>query len=219
MQALRTGGSTDRTPYALVHEIVRSLCRDIAAMPVTPDAEALELMARQKCEVPELIEHGYYADFVQLAVELVGFYGSERRSLSVGSGASLELECDGHFVEIDPHDILSDDDGDLIWLVQTGHARKKGEDRIDVRALVVGAMTSLSNAKAQVLHLADRRRTTVMPKRGAETHFRRMVGEVVEGLKSGAFPKMEEAGPRACANCPALMICDALPPSSVAIQI
>ena len=219
MQVLRTGGATDRTPYRLVHDIVRRLCRDISAMPTTPDGPELERMTRAACDVAELSDHGYYADFVELAIGLVDFYGSERRSLTVSQGAGLEFAIGDDIVEIDAHDVVSDDGTTLLWIVQTGHSRKNADDGVDVRALVVGAMTKLPNAKAQLLHLADRQRVTVVAKNGAEGHLRRMSGAALAGMRSGVYPKTEKASPRTCGNCPAMLICDALPEGSASLAI
>lgn len=219
MHVLRTGGATDRTVYMLVHDIVRKLCRELAASATTPDEVELERLTRAACDVPELSEHGYYADFVNLAVGLVWFYGSERRTLAAAGPDVVEIAVGADVVEIDAHETLGEDGTTILWIVHTGHRRSKAEDAIDVRAAVVGAMTQSHGSRVEMLNLADRRRATVSPKRGAEGHFQRIAATALGGIRSGAFPKLENAGPRSCGNCPALMICDALPKGAATIAI
>jgi len=219
MQLLRTGGATDRTTYGLVHDIVRRVCRDIAAGPTTPSEVELERLTRAACDVPELSEHGYYADFVQLAVELVAFYGGERRTLAAASHTAAAIGVGIDIVEIDAHEILDENGSAVLWIVQTGHQRSKAEEAIDVRAAVVAAMTRMSGSRVEMLNLADRRRVTVAPKKGAEGHFQRITAAALAGIRAGSFPKLDNAGPRSCGNCPALMICDALPAGAAMVTI
>lgn len=219
MQILRNGGATDRNVYKLVHDIVRKVCSELAVSPTTPSELELEQLTRAACDVPDLSGHGYYPDFVQLAIELVGFYGDERRTLAVANHAAVEIAVGGDFVEIDPHEILDEDGTAVLWILQTGHQRSRAEEAIDVRAAVVGTMSRIPGSRVEMLNLADRRRAPVLPKRGAEGHFQRMAVKAFNGMRSGAFPKLDNAGPRSCGNCPALMICDALPEGAATISI
>lgn len=219
MHVLRTGGTTEPTPYKRVHDIVRAICRDASALLVFPDAAELERITRAACAIPELIAHGYYEDFVQLALDLVAYYGAERRTMRPAPATVIELVHEQDIIVVDAHDVVQEGGGTSVWLLQTGHARKNSDDMFDVRAAVIAAMTRLPNAKAHMLNLADRTRRTIEPKKGAEGHFTRMAGEILSSARSGVFPKMENAGPRGCGNCPALMVCDALPAGAVTSRL
>ncbi|TAU37394.1 ImmA/IrrE family metallo-endopeptidase (plasmid) [Rhizobium leguminosarum] len=207
---LRIGGAAEPTPYKLVHDIARRICRELAGMVAVPNAEEVARLTRAACRIPELMTNGYFADFEQLAVDFVGFYADERRSLTGEPTTVMSIEVDGLVVELEPHDVVSDGAQRSMWLIQTRHARSKFQDELDVRTLI--DMAGDRGIRAEILHLADRSRSTVEPKRGAAASLRKMLRDDLTKIREGRFPTMEEPNPRVCGGCPALLICHALPP-------
>lgn len=210
---LRTGGGLHKTALRLAHDAVRAICIALAKSDALPDVAEIRVQVAAACTIPELAEHGNAAGFQQLVLDLVLRYCATRDGASLQATELIETSVGTDTVLAQAHEVLTDSQGTILRLVQSGHHRDDNVDAIATRALVVHA-AARAGMRVELLHLADMDPPLALSlKKGEVKRFDTKLNTVLSKIRSGHFPAAPR--PERCARCAAFLVCDALPPGAL----
>lgn len=215
---LGTGGVQHKRALRHLHDAVHKVCNDLTARDSLPAQADIDVMLAEACAHPAIAEHGNADGLRELARQLVARYCAAGEGMTRLDNQSFETSFHGDVVFASPHEILEGPDGKIIRMLKTGHRRDKDADSLDARTIGVTAALRLPGSQVEFLYLADHEpRVTFTLKRAAPTNLDKAVAKALQGIRAGEFA----TAPRAptCALCPALLLCDPVPPGALDLSV
>jgi len=166
--------------------------------------------------VQGIADDGYVEDYRGFATAMVRFFIGCRDRHQPQAKTALRLKFGADEVLVTPDEMLIAPDGGLVLRrCRSGHHRKSDDDDIAAAALLLAAAETLPSATVEIVYLADElvKPVEITPKK-LDTR-RGWIGECLQGASDGLFRKEESSF--TCPGCPALIICDAVPPGTLKI--
>ena len=207
---LQVGGRRTATAFMHLHEAVRSVAELVIASDA-PFAEA-ELYAHTDAALDGqgLTDHGYRAEFRDLALAMLGFLLSDRAGATAETPVALSLDFGGEEVIVRPDEILVRPDGlRAVRRIRTGHLRSAESKDVGAAALMLAVRQAFPGAVAELVHLSDgEARPLALSDRELKGRRDKLAKFLVD-IRAGRFPA--EVSSRTCPNCPAFFICGPTP--------
>jgi superfamily I DNA/RNA helicase len=208
---LRVGGGRTATPFMRMHEAIRTVLETILgdASAVASDA-ALEQRIVDACAAQGLADHGYIAEFRDLALTLLRYFLWTRRGMTLEAPAALRLVLDGEEIIARPDDVLVRPDGQrVLRRIRTGHRRSDSHDDVGAAAFLLAARAAFPSAIVELVHLSDQEILPIDPKPKTLENRRGKLVAFLAKIRAGDFPTNPST--RTCPGCPAFFICGPAP--------
>lgn len=207
---LQVGGRRTATAFMHLHEAVRSLVETVIASE-TPLTER-DLAERTDAALAGvgLADHGYRAEFRDLALAMLRFFLSSRAGAAAETPVALILTFGEEEIIVQPDEVLVRSDGIRVMRrIRTGHLRSAESKDVGAAALVLAAKQAFPDAVAELVHLSDSQ-THPLSLSDRELEGRKdKLARFLDDIRAGRFPA--EVSPRTCPNCPAFFICGQTP--------
>ncbi|HHZ8328449.1 TPA: UvrD-helicase domain-containing protein [Pseudomonas aeruginosa] len=207
---LQVGGRRTATAFMHLHEAVRVVVGAVIASDTLMTERDLEDHTDAALADRGLGDHGYRAEFRDLALAMLRFFLANRADAAVETPVALSLNFGGEEIVLRPDEVLVRPDGvRAVRHIRTGHMRSAESDDVGAAALMLAVQQAMPGAVAELVHLSD-----------GETHAialsdRKLKGrkdklvEFLGDIRAGRFPA--EVSSRTCPNCPAFFICGPTP--------
>lgn len=214
---LRIGGRREMSPFMLMHEAVRVVVDEVTqGGSFATDADLAQRIA-DECAVQGIADDGYLGDYRGFAAAMVRFFIDCRDGHQPQAKTALSLKFGEDEVLVTPDEILIAPDGGVVLRrCRSGHHRKADDDDIAAAALLIAAAEALPGATVEIVYLADELIKPVEITQKKLDTRRGWIGECLQGASDGLFRKEESSF--TCPGCPALIICDAVPPGTLKIN-
>jgi hypothetical protein len=193
-----------------LHEAVRSVVKAVIAsdLPVTEQ----ELTDRTDTALAGegLGEHGYRAEFRDLALAMLRFFLSGRAGAIAEAPVAVSINLGGEEILVEPDEVLMRPDGTrAVRRVRTGHMRSAESKDVGAAALILAVKQAYPGAVAELVHLSDGEASELSLSdrelKGRTDKLSKFLGDI----RAGRFPA--EISSRTCPNCPAFFICGPTP--------
>ena len=103
-----------------------------------------------------LAEHGYRAEFRDLALMMLRFFLSNRAGAVVEPPVALSLTFGGEEIIVRPDEVLVRPDGvRAVRRIRTGHLRSAESKDVGAAALILAVKQAFPGAVAELVHLSD----------------------------------------------------------------
>lgn len=207
---LQVGGRRTATAFMHLHEAVRVVVEGV----ITSDSPVTERDLEDRTDVAlagqGLGDHGYRAEFRDLALAMLRFFLANRADAVAEAPVALSLNFGGEEIIVRPDEVLVRPDGlRTVRRIRTGHRRSAESKDVGAAALMLAVQQAFPGAVAELVHLSD-----------AETHTLALTDRELKGrkdklakflgdIRAGRFPA--EVSSRTCPNCPAFFICGQTP--------
>ncbi|PWJ88184.1 PD-(D/E)XK nuclease superfamily protein [Mesorhizobium loti] len=207
---LHVGGRRTTTAFMHLHEAVRSVVEAVIAsdVPVTEQ----ELTDRTDTALADegLGEHGYRAEFRDLASAMLRFFLSGRAGAIAEAPVAVSINLGGEEILVEPDEVLMRPDGiRAVRRVRTGHMRSAESKDVGAAALILAVKQAYPGAVAELVHLSDGEASELSLSdrelKGRTDKLSKFLGDI----RAGRFPA--EVSSRTCPNCPAFFICGPTP--------
>ncbi|TKD47292.1 MAG: ImmA/IrrE family metallo-endopeptidase [Mesorhizobium sp.] len=207
---LHVGGRRTTTAFMHLHEAVRSVVKTVIAsdLPVTEQ----ELTDRTDTALAGegLGEHGYRAEFRDLALAMLRFFLSGRAGAIAEAPVAVSIILGGEEILVEPDEVLMRPNGvRAVRRVRTGHMRSAESKDVGAAALVLAVKQAYPGAVAELVHLSDGEASELSLSdrelKGRTDKLSKFLGDI----RTGRFPA--EISSRTCPNCPAFFICGPTP--------
>ncbi|KRB29920.1 UvrD-helicase domain-containing protein [Mesorhizobium sp. Root172] len=207
---LHVGGRRTTTAFMHLHEAVRSVVKAVIAsdLPVTEQ----ELTDRTDAALAGegLGEHGYRAEFRDLALAMLRFFLSGRAGAIAEAPVAVSINLGGEEILVEPDEVLMRPDGiRAVRRVRTGHMRSAESKDVGAAALILAVNQAYPGAVAELVHLSDGEASELSLSdrelKGRTDKLSKFLGDI----RAGRFPA--EISSRTCPNCPAFFICGPTP--------
>jgi hypothetical protein len=207
---LQVGGRRTATAFMHLHEAVRSVVETVIASAEPVTEQALQDHTDAAMVGEGLAEHGYRAEFRDLALAMLRFFLSSRAAAVREAPVALSLNFGGEEIIVRPDEILVRPDGvRAVRRIRTGHMRSAESKDVGAAALLLAVRQAFPGAVAELVHLADGEvRALSLSDRdlkGRKEKLARFLGDI----RAGRFPA--DASSRTCPGCPAFFICGPTP--------
>lgn len=211
---LHVGGRRTTTAFMHLHEAVRSVVKAVIAsdLPVTEQ----ELTDRTDAALAGegLGEHGYRAEFRDLALAMLRFFLSGRAGAIAEAPVAVSINLGGEEILVEPDEVLMRPDGiRAVRRVRTGHMRSAESKDVGAAALILAVNQAYPGAVAELVHLSDGEASELSLSdrelKGRTDKLSKFLGDI----RAGRFPA--EISSRTCPNCPAFFICGPTPDGSL----
>ncbi len=207
---LQVGGKRTQTPFMQMHDAVRAACQ--ASVQAGRASEtALDALLGSAFSASGLAEHGYAADYLALAKDMVGYFTSTRDGQTPETPVGLSLRFGEETIVVLPDDVLIAPDGSRTFRrVRTGHTRKDDLKELGAAAFVLAARQASANATVEFIYLSDGAvlPVSLTPRQLADGSTK--VAESLRNVRAGQFRANPSS--RVCPGCPAFFVCGATPP-------
>lgn len=207
---LQVGGRRTATAFMHLHEAVRSVVAEVIASDTPVSELALQDRAAAALAGEGLADHGYSAEFRDLALVMLRFFLANRADAVAEMPVALSLNFGGEEIIVRPDEVLVRPDGvRAVRRIRTGHMRSAESKDVGAAALMLAVKQAFPGAVAELVHLSD-----------GETHALALSDRELKGrkdklakflgdIRAGRFPA--EVSSRTCPNCPAFFICGQTP--------
>ncbi|MEO9593505.1 UvrD-helicase domain-containing protein [Rhodopirellula bahusiensis] len=208
---LHVGGRRKETPYMLMHDTVREICREIVLEGATalPDRE-IELRVSRSFKKKQLDDHGYEVELSNIAIRLVRYFVLTRQSKSPKDLVELAVGIDGDQITFSPDDCFLGDDGSslLFRQMRTGGYKSKTND-LAAGALLLAAHKHSAENQVELVHLSSEETKPLKMTEKVLSKREETLRKTIAKIRAGEFPPVPS--PRTCPNCPAFFICGQVP--------
>lgn len=207
---LQVGGRRTATAFMHLHEAVRVVVEGVIASGTLMTERDLENRIDAALADQGLGDHGYRAEFRDLALAMLRFFLANRADAVAETPIALSLKFGGEEITVRPDEVLVRPDGvRAVRRIRTGHMRSAESEDVGAAALMLAVQQTFPGAVAELVHLSD-----------GDTHAialsdRKLKGrtdklaEFLSDIRAGRFPA--EVSSRTCPNCPAFFICGQTP--------
>ena len=207
---LQVGGRRTATAFMHLHEAVRVVIDRVVSPGSSVSGRDLEVHTDAALAGQGLADHGYRAEFRDLALTMLRFLLANRADGVAEAPVALSLNFGGEEIIVRPDEVLVRPDGvRAVRRIRTGHRRSAEAKDVGAAALVLAVQQAFPGAVAEFVHLSD-----------GETHALALSDRELKGRKDklakflgdirvGRFPA--EVSSRTCPNCPAFFICGQTP--------
>jgi len=207
---LQVGGRRTATAFMHLHEAVRKVVEAVVASEVPVSDQAMQERVDAALAEAGLADHGYRAEFLDLALGMLRFFLANRAGAVAEAPGALSLNFGGEEIVVRPDEVLVRPDGvRYIRRIRTGHLRSAESKDVGAAALMLAVRQTFPRAVAELVHLSDGdTHTLALSDRelaGRKDKLARFLGEI----RAGCFPA--EVSSRTCPNCPAFFICGKTP--------
>ena len=207
---LQVGGRRTATAFMHLHEAVRSVVETVITSDVPMIDRDLEDRTNAALAREGLAEHGYRAEFRDLALTMLRFFLSNRAGAVVEPPVALSLTFGGEEITVRPDEVLVRPDGvRAMRRVRTGHLRSAESKDVGAAALILAVKQAFPGAVAELVHLSDGEvhllSLSDRELKGRKDKLAKFLGDI----RAGRFPA--EISSRTCPNCPAFFICGLTP--------
>ena len=207
---LQVGGRRTATAFMRLHEAVRLVVElDIASTTPVPEPDFHAHMDAA-LDRQGLADHGYRAEFRDLALAMLRFFQSARAAATTETPVALSLDFGGEEIVVTPDEILVRPDGvRAVRRIRTGHLRSAESKDVGAAAFMLAVRQAYPGAVAELVHLSDgEARPLVLSDRELKGR-RDKLARFLADIRAGRFPA--EVSSRTCPNCPAFFICGPTP--------
>jgi len=211
---LNVGGRRTPTPFLQVHDSVRAVLKEIVSRGASaPGAAEVGALVDQALAARELTAHGYAAEFREMAMEMLGYFLSQRVRLAAEIPTPLRFSIDSGEITVTPDDVLVQKSGARVFRrIQTGHFREKDVKEIEAAAFAIAVQQNAGGAIVQVQHLSDQVTSDVAITGKPLQTKRKHLEAALSGIRAGEFaPNVSQF---TCPNCPAFFVCGQVPAGS-----
>jgi hypothetical protein len=215
---LQIGGARTPTPFTQMHDAVRKVMNGVieGTLQCESDADlALHLMDAFKGN--GLAGHGYEADYLAFARDMVTYLQVSRAGLSPEKPKPLVLRVGREEILITPDDVLVEESGQRhLRKVKTGHYRSSAMKDVAAAAFLRAVQDSEPPAVAEVVYLADGRIAPLaLSPRELSGRIEKLT-KYLEQIRAGEFATSPDAW--TCPGCPAFFICGLVAPGEITIK-
>jgi superfamily I DNA/RNA helicase len=207
---LQVGGGRTATAFMHLHEAVRSVVETVIASDVLMTDRDLEDRTNAALAGEGLADHGYRAEFHDLALTMLRFFLSNRAGAVVEPPIALSLTFGGEEITVRPDEVLVRPDGvRAVRRIRTGHLRSAESKDVGAAALILAVKQAFPGAVAELVHLSDGE-VHLLSLSDRELKGRKdKIAKFLGDIRAGRFPA--EISSRTCPNCPAFFICGLTP--------
>jgi hypothetical protein len=211
---LQVGGRRTATAFMRLHEAVRSVVEAVIASGVPVSERDMEDRTDVALAGEGLADHGYRAEFRDLALAMLRFFLSSRAQAVSEPSVALSLTFDGDEIIVQPDEVLVRPDGTrVVRRVRTGHLRKSETKDVGSAALITAVRKAFPGAVVELVHLSDGQvHPLTLTDRETEGRTEKLE-RFLRDIRAGQFPA--EISSRTCPNCPAFFICGPTPDGSL----
>lgn len=207
---LQIGGRRTATAFMHLHEAVRVVVDRVIASDSSVTERDLEAHTDAALTSQGLADHGYRAEFRDLALAMLRFLLANRANAVAEAPVALSLNFGGEEIVVRPDEVLVRPDGvRAVRRIRTGHRRSAESKDVGAAALVLAVQQAFPGAVAELVHLSDgETHALVLSDRelkGRKDKLAKFLGDI----RAGRFPA--EVSSRTCPNCPAFFICGQTP--------
>lgn len=207
---LHVGGRRTTTAFMHLHEAVRSVVEAIIASDVPVTEQELTDRTDTALAHEGLGEHGYRAEFRDLASAMLRFFLSGRAGAIAEAPVAVSINIGGEEILVKPDEVLMRPDGiRAVRRVRTGHMRSAESKDVGAAALILAVRQAYPGAVAELVHLSDGEASELSLSdrelKGRTDKLSKFLGDI----RAGRFPA--EVSSRTCPNCPAFFICGPTP--------
>ncbi|MBK1718120.1 UvrD-helicase domain-containing protein [Thiocystis violacea] len=207
---LQVGGRRPATAFMSLHEAVRTVIETLIASDVPVTERNLEEHTDAALAGQGLADHGYCAEFRDLALEMLRFFLASRTDAVAEAPVALSLNFGGEEIIVQPDEVLVRPDGTrCVRRIRTGHMRSAESKDVGAAALLLAVKQAFPGAVAELVHLSDGEAHALALSdrelKGRTQKLTKFLGDI----RAGRFPA--ELSSRTCPNCPAFFICGQTP--------
>jgi hypothetical protein len=207
---LQVGGRRTATAFMHLHEVVRSVVEAVIASEDPVTERDLEERAEAALVSEGLGDHGYRAEFRDLAMAMLRFFLASRAGAVAEAPIALSLTFGGEEVIVRPDEVLVRPDGiRAVRRIRTGHLRSAESKDVGAAALILAVRQAFPGAVTELVHLSDGEAHEISLSdrelKGRKDKLVKFLGDI----RAGRFPA--EISSRTCPNCPAFFICGPTP--------
>lgn len=207
---LQVGGRRTATAFMHLHEAVRSVVGAMIAADLSPSEQDLQNRAEAAFASQGLSDHGYRAEFLDLAMAMLRFFLSSRAGAVAEPSAAVSLTIEGEEILVQPDEVLVRPDGvRAVRRVGTGHMRSAESKDVGAAALILAVKQAFPGAVAELVHLSDGEARALSLSDRELTGRKDKLAKFLVDIRAGRFPA--DVSPFTCPNCPAFFICGPTP--------
>jgi hypothetical protein len=193
-----------------LHEAVRSVVEAVIASDAPVSEQALHDYTDVALAGEGLAEHGYRAEFRDLALGMLRFFLENRADAVSEAPVALSLNFGGEEIIVRPDEVLLRPNGvRCVRRIRTGHMRSAESKDVGAAALILAVKQAFPGAVAELVHLSDGEASELSLSerelKGRKDKLVKFLGDI----RAGRFPA--EVSSRTCPNCPAFFICGPIP--------
>lgn len=207
---LQVGGRRTATAFMHLHEVVRSVVGAVIASDTSVSEQALQDHTDAALVSEGLGDHGYYAEFRDLALGMLRFFLASRDGAVAEAPVALNLNFGEEEIIVRPDEVLVRPDGvRSVRRIRTGHRRSAETKDVGAAALILAVKQAFPGTVAELVHLSDGT-TYELSLSDRELKGRsEKLAKFLKAIRAGQFPA--DASSRTCPNCPAFFICGQTP--------
>ncbi len=207
---LQVGGRRTATAFMHLHEAVRVVVEMVIAADEPVTERDLEERTDAALADQGLGNHGYRAEFRDLALAMLRFFLANRAEAVAEASVALSLNFGGEEIIVRPDEVLVRPDGvRAARRIRTGHMRSAESKDVGAAALVLAVKQAFPSAVAELVHLSGGEAYALSLSdrelKGRKDKLAKFLGDI----RAGRFPA--EVSSRTCPNCPAFFICGQTP--------
>ena len=153
---LQVGGRRTATAFMHLHEAVRTVVETVIASDVPVTERDLEERTDAALAGQGLADHGYRAEFRDLALAMLRFFLANRADAVTEAPVALSLNFGGEEIIVRPDEVLVRPDGiRSVRRVRTGHMRSTESKDVGAAALLLAVKQAFPGAVVELVHLSD----------------------------------------------------------------
>lgn len=207
---LQVGGRRTATAFMRLHEAVRTVVETVIASDTPMTERGLEESTDAALASEQLADHGYRAEFRDLALAMLRFFLANRADAVAEPPVALSLDFGGEVIIVRPDEVLVRPNGvRVVRRIRTGHMRSAESKDVGAAALMLAVKQAFPGAVAELVHLSDGEAHPLALSDRELKGRRDKLAKFLGDIRAGRFPA--EVSPRTCPNCPAFFICGQTP--------
>jgi superfamily I DNA/RNA helicase len=207
---LQIGGRRTATAFMHLHEAVRSMVELVIASDAPLTEQELKDRTDAALAGEGLANHGYRAEFRDLALAMLRFFLSSREGAVAEVPVAVSLAFGEEEILVQPDEVLVRPNGvRAVRRVRTGHMRTAESKDVGAAALILAVREAFPGAIAELVHLSDAEAFPLSLSERELKGRKDKLAEFLGDIRAGRFPA--EVSSRTCPNCPAFFICGATP--------
>lgn len=207
---LQVGGRRTATAFMHLHEAVRVVVEAVIAADEPMTERVLEDRTDAALAGQGLADHGYRAEFRDLALVMLRFFLTNRTGAVAEAPVALSLNFGGEEIIVRPDEVLVRPDGvRAVRRIRTGHMRSAEGKDVGAAALMLAVRQAFPGAVAELVHLSDSEAHALALSDRELKSRKEKLAKFLGDIRVGRFPA--EVSSRTCPNCPAFFICGQTP--------
>ncbi|MES9995736.1 UvrD-helicase domain-containing protein [Desulfovibrio aminophilus] len=207
---LQVGGRRTMTAFIQMHEAVRTVLETLIVETGTITDEDLHGRIRSSLADKGLDDHGYLAEFSNLAFAMLEYYIISKDGCAVETSTSVSIKFGDEEVIVRPDDILVRSDGTrIVRRIRTGHHRSSDSDNVGAAAFLLAVRKIFPEAEAELVYLSDRESHPISLSTKKLQNRQDKLIQFLQDIREGRFPA--DASLYTCPSCPAFFVCGPTP--------